>query len=261
MYTNHLSSHHTLFSINKLNVSCGKKCLLAIAELNLPSQQLVALIGANGAGKSTLLKALLGQNQGLQCDGNITCAGKPNTDLVRYGKVAWVGQHERFEIPLTTMDYALLGTVPALQWYQTPTSEHKSKAQSLLADFDLLPLAQARVQTLSGGEKQRLAMVRALMQDTDVLLLDEPTNHLDIKHQRLLLNYLQQLVKHQHKSIIVVLHNLTHAYQYADSIVALHQGKLVAQGTPATVMTETRLSQMYQVAIKKCPTSVGCVFI
>ncbi|WP_296274154.1 ABC transporter ATP-binding protein, partial [Psychrobacter sp. UBA6730] len=118
-----------------------------------------------------------------------------------------------------------------------------------------------RVQTLSGGEKQRLAIVRALMQDTKIMMFDEPTNHLDIRHQRFLLNYLHNLVRQQRKSILVVLHDLTHAHRYTDEVVLLSGGQIVAQGTPSEVMTRSQLSDVYDVDIKVHQTEDGLVFI
>src|SRR5699024_8693603 len=146
---------------------------------------------------------------------------------------------------------------PNLAWYQRPNSNHVERAQRLLQDFELLSLVSARVQTLSGGEKQRLAIVRALMQDTDIMMFDEPTNHLDIRHQRFLLHYLHNLVQQQHKSILVVLHDLTHAHRYTDEVVLLNSGQIVAQGTPSEVMTRPQLSDVYDVDIKVHQTEDG----
>ncbi len=250
-----------LFNISELKVFHSKKTLLTIDKLTLPSQQLIAFIGANGAGKSTLIHALLGKVAGCHITGNIQCQGQTAEQLIHQGKIAWVGQHERFELPLTAMDYVLLGIVPNLQWYQRANPEHLQQAMRLLEQFDLISLANKRIQTLSGGEKQRLAIIRALMQQTQILLFDEPTNHLDIKHQRYLLNYLKDLVYQQKKSIIVVLHSLTQAYRYADSVIAMANGKIIAQGTPQEVMTEERLAQMYQTCIETYLTQHGKIFI
>lgn len=251
---------NNLFEIRQLKVSSTSKTLLQIESLDLPAQQLIALIGANGAGKSTLIHGLLGKVAGCQISGKIHCRGQKVEQIIRQGKIAWVGQHERFELPLTALDYVLLGVMPNLSWYQRPSLEHVNQAQQLLKDFDLLKLADKRIQHLSGGEKQRLAIVRALMQKTEILLFDEPTNHLDIKHQRYLLHYLQTLVHQQQKSIIVVLHSLTQAYRYADMIIAMNTGGVLAQGTPEEVMTDERLEQMYQVPITAYETHDGKIF-
>ena len=252
-----------LLSMQDIHISHGHKTLLKIDKLTVPSQKLVAFIGPNGAGKSTLLHTILGQHTGtaLKTDGHIMIYGQPINEVMNNGHIAWVGQHERFELPLTVLDYVLLGVSPNLAWYQRPNTEHVSRAQHLLHDFELSTLLDARVQTLSGGEKQRLAIVRALMQDTDIMMFDEPTNHLDIRHQRFLLNYLYNLVQQQRKSILVVLHDLTHAHRYTDEVVLLDGGKVIAQGMPNEVMTSERLSDVYHVDIKAHQTEDGLVFM
>ena len=252
-----------LLAMSNIHIAHGAKVLLRVDQLTLPRQKLVAFIGPNGAGKSTLLHTILNQHTGtgLKTDGQITAQGQPITEVLRHGRIAWVGQHERFELPLTVLDYALLGVSPNLAWYQRPNTQHVSRAQHLLHDFELSSLLDARVQTLSGGEKQRLAIIRALMQDTDIMIFDEPTNHLDIRHQRFLFQYLSDLVRYQHKSILVVLHDLTHAHRYTDEVILLHEGVVVAQGTPDEVMTSEQLSEVYHVDIKVHQTEDGLVFV
>ena len=252
-----------LLSMQNIHIAHGHKILLTVDDLILPSQKLIAFIGPNGAGKSTLLHSILDQHTGagLNTRGKICVQGQPITEVMSHGHIAWVGQHERFELPLTVLDYVLLGVSPNLAWYQRPKSQHISRAHYLLQDFELTDLISARVQTLSGGEKQRLAIVRALMQDTKILMFDEPTNHLDIRHQRFLLQYLHNLVRHQRKSILVVLHDLTHAHRYTDEVVLLNNGQVVAQGTPNEVMNSQRLSQVYNVDIKAHSTEDGLVFV
>lgn len=252
-----------LLSMQDIHISHGNKVLLKIDKLTVPSQKLVAFIGPNGAGKSTLLHTVLGQQTGvaLKTNGHITIGGQPINTVIQDGHIAWVGQHERFELPLTVLDYALLGVSPNLAWYQRPNRHHVERAQTLLQDFELSNLISARVQTLSGGEKQRLAIVRALMQDTKIMMFDEPTNHLDIRHQRFLLHYLHNLVHQECKSILVVLHDLTHAHRYTDEVVLLNGGQVIAQGTPTEVMTRQRLSAAYDVDIKAHQTEDGLVFV
>ncbi|WP_296194700.1 MULTISPECIES: ABC transporter ATP-binding protein [unclassified Psychrobacter] len=252
-----------LLSMQNIHISHGHKTLLKIDKLTVPSQKLIAFIGPNGAGKSTLLHTVLGQQTGvaLKTNGHITIGSQPINTVIQDGHIAWVGQHERFELPLTVLDYALLGVSPSLTWYQRPNRYHIKRAQTLLQDFELSNLISARVQTLSGGEKQRLAIVRALMQDTKIMVFDEPTNHLDIRHQRFLLHYLHNLVHQQRKSILVVLHDLTHAHRYTDEVVLLNGGRVIAQGTPTEVMTRQRLSATYNVDIKAHQTEDGLVFV
>lgn len=255
-----MSGKEALFDIKNLCVQSGQKTLLSVNELCLRQGEISVFIGANGAGKSTLLHALLGNAPSCTLTGSILCLGNLNHQMVKQGKLAWVGQHERFELPLTVMEYALLGVVPTLSWYQKPSATDTDKAWQLLGDFELTDLAHKRVMGLSGGEKQRLAIVRALMQNTDILLFDEPTNHLDIKHERLLFDYLDTLVKTHQKSIVMVLHNLTYAYRFAHTVVALKHGKLIATGTPQDVMTDQTLHTLYDTPITRHHTSCGMIF-
>lgn len=258
------SQQAALFDLQGFKVCSGSKVLLDIEQLSLPQQRLIAFIGPNGAGKSTLLHSLLSQHigSGLKTTGSLTTAlDSLKQGKVSGGKIAWVGQHERFELPLNTLEYVLLGVSPKLSWYQAPKPQHIEKACQLLSDFELYELIDCRVQTLSGGEKQRLAIVRALMQETEVLMFDEPTNHLDIRHQRYLLSYLQDLVHCQYKSIVVVLHDLTHAFAYSDEVVLIDKGCIVSHGSPERVMTKEVLSPVYQVDIQAYDTEGGRVFI
>lgn len=252
-----------LLTLQDVHIAHGDKTLLSIDAITIPNHKLVAFVGPNGAGKSTLLHTILDQHtgSGLTTSGQITIQGRSMDEVLGAGCIAWVGQHERFELPLTVLDYALLGVSPNLAWYQRPKPAHVNRARHLLHDFELTNLLSARVQTLSGGEKQRLAIVRALMQDTSVLMFDEPTNHLDIRHQRFLLQYLHDLVRSQGKSILVVLHDLTQAYRYTDEVILLRSGEVVAQDTPDAVMTAKRLSEVYQVDIKAHETTDGLVFV
>lgn len=258
-----MDKNDELLTMQNVHITHGEKILLNVDALTLPRKKLVAFIGPNGAGKSTLLHAILDQHtgSGLSTSGQITTQGQQINDVLRAGHIAWVGQHERFELPLTVLDYVLLGVSPNLAWYQCPKSSHINRACHLLHDFELTHLSGARVQTLSGGEKQRLAVVRALMQDTQILMFDEPTNHLDIRHQRFLLQYLQRLVQYQRKSILVVLHDLTQAHRYTDEVVLLNRGRVMDQGTPDKVMTAGQLSEVYEVDIKVHQTEDGLVFI
>ncbi|UYZ69261.1 ABC transporter ATP-binding protein [Moraxella bovis] len=246
-----------LFTLQNLTIKTAQKTLLNIPNLVVPQGKLVSLIGANGAGKSTLLSALLGQTDSATLSGKILCQNRPIDSVIKEGQIALVGQHEYFELPLTTLEYALLGVAPQLAWYQQPNQNDTKKALALLSSFELDTFAHKRITSLSGGERQRLAIVRALMQDTQILLLDEPTNHLDIKHERALFVYLRNLVKQEQKSLVVVLHNLTYAYRYSDEIIALKAGELVAQGVPDMVMNETVLATLYDTPIKRYHTDDG----
>lgn len=232
------------FSIRKLTVSARGKTLLSLGELDIPHGCHTAVIGPNGAGKSTLLKALIGQTG----QGEITLFGQAVAPQLKQGKVAWVGQHGSYRMPLTVCEYITLGQKNSDKWFQT-AAKLPPEAQALLEDFDLAGLAHKRIHDLSGGEQQRANIVRALLQNAPVLLLDEPCNHLDIRHQHSLMRYLNRHA--QRFSALMVLHDLNLAAQYAQHIVLLNQGKLIAAGTPEQVMRPDLLAKVYQWPIRR----------
>ena len=223
-------------------IKVKNKTLLDVAEIRLPEKQITAIIGANGAGKSTLLKALRGlyhhisphfQQQSVKA-------------MTAQGKIAFVGQHESFNTPLSVMEYVLLGRFPHLSWFAKPNEQDIENAKKILSDYEIGHLSGSPIQTLSGGEKQRAAVVRALMQDTALIALDEPCNHLDIRHQHKLMSDLKTRSQNNDLTAIIVLHDLNLASRYADYIVLLDGGKLTAAGTPDEVMTSEILSAAYR---------------
>jgi len=142
---------HTLFQIRNLSVRFQDKTLLEIDQLDIPSGMTV-IIGPNGAGKSTLLRALIGQTG----QGGITLFGEAVAPQIRAGRVAWVGQHGRYNMPMTVREYIALAS-----FVQKGRLNHEW-ADELLDYFDLTALADKRIGKLSGGEQQRANIIRAL---------------------------------------------------------------------------------------------------
>ncbi|AUZ05800.1 hemin import ATP-binding protein HmuV [Vitreoscilla sp. C1] len=231
-----------LFHISGLKVAFGERVILDIDELAISNHAITAIIGPNGAGKSTLLKSLLGQFPSQ----HLSCLGNAASHMLKQGKIAWVGQHEMFATPLSVLEYVLLGRYPHLGWLSRPSQKDTNDAHQLLAEFELSAFANKRLQALSGGEKQRAALVRALLQDTRIMLLDEPNNHLDIKHQHQLMQQLNHFQQQKSVSSVIVLHDLTLAANYCDEVILLGHGQLIAQGKPEDVMTAANLFEAYQ---------------
>ena len=233
----------TSFHIRNLSVHSRSKTLLTVDELAIPHGCHTAIIGPNGAGKSTLLKALIGQTG----KGQIELFGQAVAPQLKQSRVAWVGQHGRYQLPLTVREYIELSRTGS-NWPLQPAPAASPEAEALLDYFDLADLADKRIQTLSGGEQQRANIIRALLQHAPLLLLDEPCNHLDIRHQHSLMQYLNR--HRQNFSAVMVLHDLNLAAQYAQHIVLLNQGKIVAAGTPEAVMRADLLAEVYQWPIR-----------
>ena len=238
---------HTLFQICNLSVRVQDKTLLEIDQLDIPSGMTV-IIGPNGAGKSTLLRALIGQTG----QGGITLFGEAVAPQIRVGRVAWVGQHGRYNMPMTVREYIALAS-----FVQKGRLNHEW-ADELLDYFDLTALADKRIGKLSGGEQQRANIIRALLQNAPVLLLDEPCNHLDIRHQHRLMQY---LVGHSNRaSSMMVLHDLNLAARYAEHIILMSKGKVVASGKVGEVMRPDLLESVYGWQIRRCEDEAGFYF-
>jgi iron complex transport system ATP-binding protein len=244
-------SHAPLFEIEALRIAHGQQVILEIERLEIPALPFVAIIGPNGAGKSTLLKSLLEDTR------HVRCQGEPIGRRVRRGGIAYVAQHELFSTPLTVTEYALLGRYPHLDWYASPSKDEIGMAETLLRQFDLAELAERRIAVLSGGEQQRAAIVRALMQETPILLLDEPNNHLDIRHQHLLMRELRAFQSTRRMNCLMVLHDLNLAANYCDYVLLMSEGKVEAAGAPEEIMTEALLSRIYDWPIRPCRLASG----
>lgn len=237
------------FSVRSLRVETRGKTLLHIDALDLPAHACTAVIGPNGAGKSTLLKALLGQGG----RGEISLFGQDAAPQIRQGRVAWVGQHGRYQMPFSVREYIALARSTA-----SGRLKGLHDADWLLDYFDLAHLADKRIHRLSGGEQQRANIIRALLQNAPVLLLDEPCNHLDIRHQHKLMQYL-----HEHSGSftpVMVLHDLNLAARYAQHIVLLDQGRVAAAGTPDEVLREDLLQAVYRWSIRRQEHENGLFF-
>lgn len=236
-----------VFRIRNLSVCIKGKTLLEIGALDIPAGS-TAVIGPNGAGKSTLLRALIGQAG----QGEITLLGEAAVPQIRAGKAAWVGQHGRYNMPMTVREYIALAA-----FVQKGRLNHEW-ADKLLNYFDLAALAEKRIGRLSGGEQQRANIIRALLQNAPVLLLDEPCNHLDIRHQHRLMQY---LVRHKSRaSSVMVLHDLNLAARYAEHIVLMDKGKIIAAGNAAAVMRPDLLEAVYGWPIRRCQDEEGIYF-
>lgn len=241
---------NTSFEIQSLRVAIRGKTLLEVDTLSFPRNRNTAIIGPNGAGKSTLLKALIGQTG----NGTVNLFGQYAAPQIKQGRVAWVGQHGQYAMPMTVREYIALSAFA----YTGRLKNNPTQTDELLAYFDLSDLADKRISRLSGGEQQRANIIRALLQNSPVLLLDEPCNHLDIRHQHKLMQYLRD--QQNTFSSIMVLHDLNLAAHYAQHIILMNQGRIIATGTPQDVMREDLLQQVYHWPIRCIRDGAGLYF-
>jgi iron complex transport system ATP-binding protein len=221
----------------------------------------VALIGPNGAGKSTLLRAVVGT---LECSGEVLVGGAPTAAMPRRAAaraMAMVPQHPVIPEGMAVFDYALLGRTPHITVWGFERPSDEQRIIELLERLDLAELAERPLDRLSGGELQRAILARALAQDAAVLLLDEPTASLDLGHQQQVLDLVDELRREQGLAVLSALHDLTLAAQYADRLVLLRDGAVVAQGRSEEVITLDALKAHYGASVSVLHDEDGGVVV
>jgi iron complex transport system ATP-binding protein len=209
--------------------------------------EIVAILGPNASGKSTLLKLIAGVQQPLSgrvlLNGFVTHSLTPR---IRAQRIAMVQQESPLLFPSRAWEFVLQGRHPYSRYLRFESREDVAIARNALAQVGAEHLSDRWMDQISGGEKQRVILARALAQQPLLLLLDEPTLHLDIGSQVGLLDTLRRLAAENRYTVVVVTHELNLAAQYADQIVLLHRGKSLRVGPPAAVYQRELLEQVFQ---------------
>lgn len=232
-----------MIRIDSLSHRIGPATILSDISTTLPAGAITALIGPNGAGKSTLINLvgrLLPLQQGSVQVDSMDIRATPSATLAQH--VAILGQSNTVASRLTVRDLVAFGRWPHNQGRETEAD--RRIVADALATFDLTDLATRFLDQLSGGQQQRAFLAMTLAQDTGWLLLDEPLNNLDMPHARALMQRLDGL-RQSGKSIVIVVHDVNYAAQWADHVVALRDGRLFAAGTPREVLTAPLLGDLY----------------
>jgi iron complex transport system ATP-binding protein len=222
----------------------GKKTILAGVSFEAQPGKMLGLLGPNGSGKTSLLRLLAGLKQ--PHSGQITLDRQDIRTIGRRSiaqRVAFVEQHATTNANLRVIDVVKLGRFPHRSMFSGWTVSDEEAVEDALARAGMAEKRNDRWQNLSGGEKQRAHIARALAQTPKELILDEPTNHLDIQHQI----GLMRLVSGLPMTSIIALHDLNHAAMFCDNLIILQQGKIVASGKPADVLTEHLLRDVFSV--------------
>jgi iron complex transport system ATP-binding protein len=237
-------------AIEEVTVTLGGRAVVDAVSATVEPGEWVAVIGPNGAGKTSLLRAIAGL---VPCEGQVWLHGRPAAGLDRRERarlLAVVPQEPETPPWLTIAEYVLLGRTPHLGPLAREGAADRAAALRALARLDLEPLGDRALGTLSGGERQRAVVARALAQEASIVLLDEPTAALDIGHQQQALELLDALRAEAELTLVAAMHDLTLAAQYADRVILLDRGRVVADGAPAAVLTEEALAIHYDASVR-----------
>ncbi len=240
----------TLVSASKLSYTINGRTIVRDLDISLHTGELVGLIGPNGAGKSTVLKLLLGLIK--PSTGTVLYEQKPLTilsDKQRAQSLAWCAQEHNLSLTCTVDQILEMGRYPHLGRWDSLTMHDKQILRQVKSFVGLDDWTNADVSTLSAGERQILMFARALVQDTQCLLLDEPSSNLDMGTEHKLFAMITEL-RREGKGIVAAIHNLNTAAEYCDRLILMYQGSLVAEGTPAKVLSEENLRRYYGIEVK-----------
>lgn len=216
----------------------GDRTIVDGLDVAIPDGRITVIVGPNGCGKSTLLRALARLMR--PHSGSVFLDGRdihklPTREVAR--RLGLLPQAPISPEGIVVADLVARGRSPHQGPFQHWSKADEAAVQRALAATEMLDLADQRVDELSGGQRQRVWIAMALAQETSLLLLDEPTTFLDLRHQLDVLNLLRRLNREEGRTLVLVLHDLNLACRYADNMIAMRDGRIVAQGAPADVIT------------------------
>lgn len=236
--------------VEGLRVRLGGREILRAVTFDVPSGSWVCAIGPNGAGKTTLLHAVAGL---VPFEGRVGLWGRqlglyPRRERARL--VALVPQQPVIPDGVTVEDYVLLGRTPHLGVLGTERRADLTAVEGALGRLELLWAAERRLDTLSGGELQRVVLARALAQEAPLLLLDEPTTGLDLGHQIRVLELVDELRREHGLTVLSTMHDLTLAGRFADRFALLSRGRLVSRGSRSEVLDAAVIAEHFGASVR-----------
>ncbi|GAT11465.1 ABC transporter ATP-binding protein [Mycolicibacterium novocastrense] len=233
--------------IDDVTVSKGRKMLIRNVSMQVQRGEMVAVVGPNGAGKTTLLRTLYRAQR--PTSGRVLVDGEDVWQMSAKRaarRIAAVLQDAPGDFALTVFDVVAMGRTPYKRAFDGDNADDRRIIAEALESVAVSGLANEPFDRLSGGQKQRVMIARALTQRTGTIVLDEPTNHLDLRHQHDALH----LLRTTGATVVAALHDLNLAAAYCDRICLLDSGGVVSIGTPAQVLTEDMLAEVYGVAAR-----------
>ena len=240
-------SQEPLLEVKHIAWSAEGQQILHDIQCSIPQGSFVGLIGPNGAGKSSLMRCLYGVNK--PDSGEIIFEGenlwqtRPKDNAK---KIAVILQEQSEHLGLSVYEVVALALTPHKKLFEWDSAEDRQHIQTVLQEHDLQPFKNRLFAYLSGGEKQRVMLARAMLQQPKLLIMDEPTNHLDVHYQLDVLQKVRQRVKTEQLTVLASFHDLNLAAAFCDRIIVMQQGRISAVGTPDEVLSEAMISEVFQ---------------
>lgn len=238
----------TALKVDALQFRYNTEDVLKAISFGIPRGSFVSILGPNGSGKTTLLKNLSHilkpqAGQVVLKDKNIK--DYHHKELAK--SIAVVHQNQPTDFDFTVEDVVLMGRYPHLRQFQSESQRDHEAANAAMHSTATSHLKEKNLKHISGGERQRVMIARALAQETDTLLLDEPISHLDIKYQLDILKMCQNLSHQKQMTVVTTLHDINMAARFSDLMILMRGGEIVEIGTPDQVMTPEILKSVYDV--------------
>ena len=236
--------------LERVDVRLGSALAVRGLTLATAGGTWLALVGPNGAGKSTVLRCLANL---VRFRGTVTIAGRELTRMHRRHlaqTVAYVPQEPTFPVDMTATEYVLLGRTAHSRPFGSFSNRDRTVTTDLLHRLDLEALADRKVGAMSGGERQRMLLARALAQEAPVLLMDEPTSALDLGRRVEALELVDELRRERGLTVVTAIHDLTLAGQFADELALIEDGRLRAHGRPDDVLREDVLGLTFGAPVR-----------
>ena len=228
-------------SVVNLSVYDGDEAIIHDVNMEFHCGEITALIGKNGSGKTTLIKALLGERPHT---GNITYLDHKDGKIKKL-TIGYVPQYNNNVFSMNVIDTIMMGRI-AFAGHKIKSND-KDIVFELIERLNLQKFAFKNINQMSGGERQRVFIARALAQEPKVMILDEPTSSLDLKNQMFTLELITDLAKKQNLSVIMTIHDLNLVSLFADNIMILKDSEVYAYGKPIDILTEENVKNVYGV--------------
>ena len=240
-----MTTEHTL-EARDLSLSYDSRPVVRDLSVAVPAGKVSVIVGANACGKSTLLRGLARLLSPVS--GAVYLDGKSIHSMPTKAVATMLGLLPQSPIApegIKVSDLVGRGRYPHQGWFRSWGKDDDEAVAAALLATDTLDLASRSVDELSGGQRQRVWIAMALAQETDLLLLDEPTTFLDVSHQVEVLDVLTDLNRRRRTTIVIVLHDLNLAARYADHLIAMKDGEIIAEGEPSAVVTEETVDAVF----------------